>query len=851
MGPETGRAPLLEREHELSRLASWLDEALGGRGRLVLVGGEAGVGKSALVDRFTTATPEPVRVLVGACDPVATARPLGPVLDIAIAAGGALAAAVRAGDSPEAVAGALLRDLDRTLVLVEDVHLADGSTLDVLRFLARRIRAVATMLVATYRDDAIAVDHPVRMLLGDVAAFPTVRRLTLPALSPRAVAVIAEGTGLDTAELHRRTGGNPFFVTEIVAAGVLCIPPTARDAVLARAARLSPAARVLLDVVAVIGDNADATLVGAVAGSDAAHLDECVAAGMLRQVDRSFGFRHDIARQAVYEAILPMRRVALHRVVLRELTSGDPARLAHHAEAAGDADATLRHAVAAARQAARLGAHAQAAAQYGRALRAGSGLGPRERAELLEWRSAECAVSDQVAEAVAACEDALDAWRSLGDRRREGDALHRLSRLQWMSHRGAESHRTALAAVSLLEGIPQGAELARAHANVAQQSVIVLDLPSAVSAGLRAIELASDAGDAATVAHAMMTVGQAKLLDGDEAGEAMLRDGVRRARSIGADDLAARGHYGLLRAYLFGKRYARAEAVTADGVALCTDRGIEFWRYYLLGGRAVSRLEQGDWAYAEELANLVLANTHATATARRISPSITLASVRVRRGEPGAEALLAEAQRLTDLIGWAGSGQSITAVRLEAAYLSGSEVDAGAADVLAALRRRRPPHRPLADRRDRLLVVEGRPARRGALPCGATLRRADRRPLGGGGRRVDGVGLPLPRRVGPGRQRRRGRPPAGPRGLRAARRPPRRPPRRGRAQVDGRPPGAAPQTRVDPRQPGEPDRTRDGGAHAPRGRPIRQGDRRDAGDLPAHRAPSRVRDPPQAGHAEP
>jgi DNA-binding CsgD family transcriptional regulator len=537
------------------------------------------------------------------------------------------------------------------------------------------------MLVATYRDDAIGADHPVRMLLGDVAAFPTVRRLTLAPLSPRAVAVIADGTGLSAAELHRRTGGNPFFVTEIVAAGVLCIPPTARDAVLARAARLSGAARALLDAVAVIGDNADAALVGAVAGSDAAQLDECVAAGMLRQADRSFTFRHEIARQAVYEAILPMRRVALHRAALRELEPGDPARLAHHAEAAGDADATLRHAVAAARQAARLGAHAQAAAQYGRALRAGRGLDPRERAELLEWRSIECAVSDQVAEAAAACEEALEGWRSVGDRRREGDALHRLSRLQWMSHRGAESHRTALAAVSLLEGIPPGAELARAYANVAQQSVIVLDLPSAVSAGLRAIDLASDEDDTATVAHAMMTVGQAKLLGGDPTGEAMLRDGVRRARSIGADDLAARGHYGLLRAYLFDKRYARAEAVTADGVALCTDRGIEFWRYYLLGGRAVSRLEQGDWAYADELANLVLANTHTTAIARRISPCITLASLRVRRGEPGADALLSEALRLTDLIGWAGSGQSVVAVRLEAAYLSGSDIDAGAVGV--------------------------------------------------------------------------------------------------------------------------------------------------------------------------
>jgi DNA-binding CsgD family transcriptional regulator len=685
-------APLLERDHELGRLTSWLREAVAGHGRLVLVGGEAGVGKSTLVDRFATDVADRVRLLVGACDPVATARPLGPLVDIATATGGTLAAAVRADGPPEAVGAALLGELDRTrpasLVVLEDVHLADGSTLDVLRFLARRIRAVPAMIVASYRDDAIDADHPVRMLMGDVAAFPTVRRLGLAPLSKQAVAVMADGTGLDAAELHRRTGGNPFFVTEIVAAGVLCIPPTARDAVLARAARLRDAARGLLDAVAVIGDNADVAIVGAVAGADPAHLDECVATGMLRQTDRAFGFRHEIARLAVYEAILPMRRVALHRSTLRALEASgesDPARLAHHAEAAGNAEAALRYAVAAAQHASRLGAHALSAAQYGRALRAGRGLDPRHRAELLELRSGECAVSDQVSDAIAACEEALEAWRGLGDRRREGDALHRLSRLQWMSHRGADSHRTAMAAVALLERIPAGAELARAYANVAQQSVITIDLPSAVDAGLRAIALAADAGDAATVAHAMMTVGQAKLLDGDDAGESLLRDGVRRARSIGADELAARGHYGLLRAYVFDRRYAQAEAVMADGVALCTERGIEFWRYYLLGGRAVCRLEQGDWAQAEDLAALVLANTHATAIARRISPCLTLAVLRIRRGEPGAAALLSEAERLTAQIDWGGSGQSVTAVRMEQAYLGRADVDPAAAGVLDAL----------------------------------------------------------------------------------------------------------------------------------------------------------------------
>jgi DNA-binding CsgD family transcriptional regulator len=671
---------LLERDDELEQLSGWLAEARSGRGRLVLVGGETGVGKSTLVDHLRRRVPGAVRQLVGACEPLATSGPLDPLVDIAAATGGPLATAVTSGQPPDRVAAALLGELQRVpggcLVVVEDVHWADGATLDVLRFLARRLRTVPALVVATYRDDAVGADNPLRMLMGDVAAFPTVRRLPLAPLSPAAVAILARGSGLDPAELFRRTGGNPFFVTEIVAAGTLDIPDTARDAVLARVARLSEPARALLDVVAVIGEGADAGLVAEVAGTDPAALDECVAAGVLRQAETEFRFRHEIARLAVAEAILPMRRARLHREALRARVArgeDDPARLAHHADAGGDAEATLRYATAAAERAARVGSHAHAAAQYERALRAGAALDPAARADLLERMSWESAVSDRVPPAVEACEQALAIWRARDDGLRVGDGLRWLSRLQWMTHRGAESQQTASAAVELLERLPPGPELARAYANLAQQRVIVVDVPGAIAAGERAIALAGTVGDAHTVAHALMSVGQAKLLADDDTGEAAVRDGVRRARAMDDDELAARGLYGLVRAHLFDRRYAAAEAVIADGVALCADRGIEFWRYYLLGGLALCRLEQGDWAEAEQLASLVLTTTQSTAIARRISPCVTLAALRFRRGEPGAAELLTEAEQLAEQIGWAGFGQSLAAARLERAWLGGGD----------------------------------------------------------------------------------------------------------------------------------------------------------------------------------
>jgi hypothetical protein len=206
----------------------------------------------------------------------------------------------------------------------------------------------------------------------------TVRRLPLSPLSPEGVAEVAGDSGIDADHLYTITGGNPFFVTEVIAAGGRDIPPTVRDAVLARAARLSAPARHVLEAVAVVTPPAEIWLLGEVAGSDAGHLDECVAAGMLRGRPGGVEFRHELARLAVDQAMPPGRRTELHQLTLAALLARpdfthDSARLAHHAESAGDTAAVLANAVPAARRASALGAHQAAAEQYERALRFGSG----------------------------------------------------------------------------------------------------------------------------------------------------------------------------------------------------------------------------------------------------------------------------------------------------------------------------------------------------------------------------------------------------------------------------------------------------------------------------------------------
>jgi hypothetical protein len=161
-----------------------------------------------------------------------------------------------------------------TVFVLEDMHWADEATLDVLRLLASRVETVPALVVASYRDDELDRAHPLRIMLGELATSRTVGRMKLVRLSPGAVTQLAEPYGVDADELYRKTAGNPFFVVEALATGAEGIPDTVRDAVLARAARLSPAGATLLEAVAVVPPQAQLWLLEALAGDAADRLDE-------------------------------------------------------------------------------------------------------------------------------------------------------------------------------------------------------------------------------------------------------------------------------------------------------------------------------------------------------------------------------------------------------------------------------------------------------------------------------------------------------------------------------------------------------------------------------------------------
>ncbi|MCW6006095.1 LuxR C-terminal-related transcriptional regulator [Micromonospora sp. CPCC 205371] len=636
-----GGRDLVERDHELAALSSWWGEAVAGAGRLVLVGGDAGAGKTALIREFAR-RPRHIQLINGGCEPLTTPMPLGALRDMA----GDLPTTVRqellGTPDPFEVRRLLLDQLSGgnppTLLVLDDAHWADDATLDVLRFLGRRLGPCPAMIVVSFRQDEVGPHHPLRVLAGDLATLPVVRRLTVPMLSEAAVARLAAGTGIDPVDLYRRTGGNAFFVTEVLGDDRAAVPATVRDAVLARAARLGPEARDALDAFACLGTRATPSVVEAVSGRPATALDECVDRGLVVADRGEVAFRHELVRLAVEEAIPPGRAVRLRRQALAVLGSRppgevEPARLADLAQRAGDRRAVLAFAPLAAERASTLGAHREAAEHLRRALEVSEGMRPADRAALLEQLGRQYHLSDDLDAALRVWQEAVRAWQAVGDRRRQGAALVGLA--VTALHLAREIPRGGDAcdqAIGLLGGLPPGPELAYAYAIRAKLAALNFRNTDAVGWGQRILSTAGDDTTGLVRALGLLAIGIGRAQDGDLGGLDLIRQSIHLAQSASAHDEAGLGYFWLQLICVSRRWYRQAERWYADALAYTEDHGQEVWRQWLRAFRSRALLDQGRWDEAEALAGEVLRSAGAD-DGRKMLSMVVLGRLRARRGD--------------------------------------------------------------------------------------------------------------------------------------------------------------------------------------------------------------------------
>jgi DNA-binding CsgD family transcriptional regulator len=676
---------LLERKAVLAELDRCRRQAARGCGRLVLLRGEAGVGKTAVIAKFVAGLGQPARVLRGWCDALATPRPLGPLIDmladLSDEQATQLRAAIDVGDSEAFYARllGLFGDANALVCVIEDVHWADGATLDLLRFLSRRVEALPVLLIVSYRDDEIGPTHPLAVLLGDVATCAAVSRIGLAPLSAAAVAQLASGSGVNAEALYRLTGGNPFFVTEVLAAGSDALrdgalPRSVSEAVTGRLARLSAPARETAQATAVCGPRASPALLEAVCPGAAAALAECLDVGVLVADADAVGFRHELARRAAAGQIPEHQRRVLHKRALTVLAEPpiDPntlAVLAFHADQAGDTDAVIRYGPAAAERACALGANREAAALYALVLRHADTIADEQKVKWLEQHAFSSYLSGVADASVRSLHAAITLRHMLGDRLVEGDNLRWLSRMLFPLGRTTEALQAARASLRLLEDLGPTPQLAWSLLNMAEQTAFGYD-PACADYAARAITLGAQLGEPAMVIRGRCSAALATVLRTDTGWdelEVAWRDAIAMD---GQAELAATVGAFICWIAALHHDLDRAQRKIAEAAPFCREQDLGGFASLVTGADALLALHRGAWDRAAACAEDVLTGP-ALSPLSRFLPLITLALIAARRARP-VGSLLDEALVAAEPDDFFRSG-AVWAARAEVAWLAGDD----------------------------------------------------------------------------------------------------------------------------------------------------------------------------------
>jgi len=680
---------LLERSGALETLSALAGRSASARGQVVVVHGEAGVGKSALLEAFAARLDPTARIAWGQCDPLLAPRQLGPFYDMAPVLGEPIGQALAQGAARATLFHDVLAAIGTlppgSVLVFEDLHWADHASLDLLTFVARRIAPLRVLLVLTYREGESPAEHPLIPFLGELPASATTR-LRLEPLSAAAVHDIACRHGRDGSVLYQATGGNPFFVSEIVAQpaeGTERLPRSVRDAVLGRLSRIAPNERRFLETISVAPDAVSARVLERLMGeSGLAACAACERRGLLvRDTSNRLRFRHELARVATLEALEPEVQREHHRRLLEVyLGFGDevpPDLIVHHAKAVGDSVTLLTHAQRAARRAASLGAHQEAAAQLAIALHHIDAASPAQAATLYQdwaYESSLFVVDDSVVEA---CREAVRRWRALGRPDRVGDNLRCLWRLHWYRGELADAEAAAQESLGTLESLGPSAELARAYSLRAHLALLKGRRAECIDWGSRAFAMAQAQGDLATQVQTTISVASAMLFSGLAEGRALMEEGLQLALAQGDHEQAARAYTNYSEYAIVVRDWPLAERLVHEGLAFDTKHGLESWTGYLAGRQAQLLLERGRLDEAETVARGALGRERCTLLMRL--PALTsLALVRSRRGGRDAGALLAEALEAAEAM---REQQRLTPVRLaliEHVYLQGDTHAAGA-----------------------------------------------------------------------------------------------------------------------------------------------------------------------------
>jgi DNA-binding CsgD family transcriptional regulator len=667
---------LIGRDLELAELARHADRARRGGGAMVIVSGESGAGKTAFVEEFLRGRASGGQTLWGFCDPLATPRPLGPIHDLADRFGTATRQALTDSTQGYEIFGAVFAELAATpsVLVIDDLHWADQATTDLLRYILRRIGRTPSMVIAMARDDELPRAEHLRTFFGDLARSSDAFNLELAPLTVEMVGLLAQGRPVDVPRLHRITGGNAFFVSEMLDHDGDDVPPTVRDALLARTVGLDAQGWDLLYLLACSpGPLSDEQLTGLGVSTEALRVVH--EANLIRRTSRGIGFRHDLCRLAIASVIPPGAQPAVHRRMLAGyglMADPDPVLVTHHALGAGDRPLTARAAGQAGAAAARSGAHTQAAEFFRIALESGGPHTPEGEAQLLEQLADEYYLIDRLGDAIAACRSALRIRMQLSEAEAVSGNYNSLAVYEWYNGDHAAAERYVAQAVSAFDGAADGhagalTQLGHGFAMQAYLAVQASDMATARQRLSRARDVAERAGDDALDVRVALIDAYCRMLTGDPSGRETILALVGSAPEH-LDEIYSSGYSNLSYFDVEYRRLVEAAEVLGRSLPLTVERDLPICYVWQLGSRSRMRLLQGNWQEAAVDAETVLAGPGAPLA--RTWPHLVRALVALRRDGSGAGDL-DEAWQLAFRLGEPFRQLPVAAAVAEAMWLRG------------------------------------------------------------------------------------------------------------------------------------------------------------------------------------
>ncbi len=644
---------LIERDEFLASLQQHFVNVENGEGRCILLSGEAGIGKTALVKAFCKQQHDNSNIFQGACDNLFTPRPLAPLYDILWQVNKERWPVSSAIESRAALFANIFQELSakkgKLLIVFEDVHWADEGTLDFIRFFAKRIYQLPCLFILTYRDNEIHSNHPLRNVLGQLPP-DSFTKMPLVPLSKQAVVEMAIHKGLNGEDVYSISQGNPFYVNEILASYSPGIPDNIKDSILSVYEQQKEGTKNAWQIWSVMPEGLEVDRVAKLKSALGKAIDHCFAISVILVQNGKVVFKHELYRRTIEESLTLFKRMELNKMILELFLDsfeekGEVERILNYAKNANERNLVVKYAPLAASKAALIGAHKEASKLFLTAIEYFEGDDTNQLAELYEAYAYECYLSNQVKEAITFTEKVLKLWKDSADIVKTGDSLRFLSRLWWLNGNGNNAENFALQAIEVLKDEPVSATKAMAFSNMSQLKMLSDEPAECFLWGEKAIAMAKELGNVEILSHAINNVGSLKMCipSSEQEGIAMLQQSLEIALKNSYHEHAARAYTNLGSGAIKIKNYALAKRALQEGLEYCEERDLDSWKDYMLSWKARLDLESGNWSGAQAIADNLLKNENQPAIIK-IPALIVIGKIKIRKGEKDALPLLMNAK---------------------------------------------------------------------------------------------------------------------------------------------------------------------------------------------------------------